>query len=401
MIFILTILKILEILLIAFLGIASAYIFVFALAGLFYRKRIQSNKAAMKKIALFIPGYKEDAVILDVAKSALQQDYPSDLFEVIVIADSFLPMTIAGLKELPVQLIEVSFENSTKSKSLNKAMEVIHEDYDIALVLDADNIVESNFLLKINDAFAKGAKVVQAHRVAKNLNTPFAILDAISEEVNNHIFRKGHRVLGLSAGLIGSGMAFEYNYFKQIMSQINAVGGFDKELELRILKDELIIEYLNDAYVFDEKIQRPSDFSNQRRRWLSAQMFYCKKYFLKGLKQVILNLNFDLFDKVYQLTTPPRILLLGIVSIITVGYAIIDFLIPSLEPGKFALYWYCIFGMTITAFFVAIPRHFYNAQALRAVLTIPKAFFTMFFLLFKLKGANKKFIHTKHGTIDN
>ena len=91
-----------------------------------------------------------------------------------------------------MKLVEVSFEKSTKSKALNAAMAVLDDDYDIALVLDADNIMESDFISKIDKAFANGAVVVQGHRVAKNLNTSLAVLDAISEEVNNHIFRKGH-----------------------------------------------------------------------------------------------------------------------------------------------------------------------------------------------------------------
>ena len=83
------------------------------------------------------------------------------------------------------------------------------------MVLDADNLMETSFISKVNNAFNKGYMAVQGHRVAKNINTRFAILDAVSEEVNNMIFRKGHRVVGLSAALIGSGMAMEYAYFKR------------------------------------------------------------------------------------------------------------------------------------------------------------------------------------------
>jgi cellulose synthase/poly-beta-1,6-N-acetylglucosamine synthase-like glycosyltransferase len=70
---------------------------------------------------------------------------------------------------------------------------------------------------------------VQGHRTAKNTNNSWAILDAISEEINNNIFRKGHRVLGLSSAIIGSGMAFRYNYFKALMSTVTAVGGLIKK----------------------------------------------------------------------------------------------------------------------------------------------------------------------------
>ena len=399
---ILTILiQILEYVLITYFGFASLYIFIFSLAGLFLKKRKYSNSGLMRKMAILIPGYKEDNVIIEVAKSALQQKYSLNLFDVIVIADSFQQATITKLKALPIKLIEVSFDKSTKSKALNKAMESIGNNYEIALILDADNIMEPNFIAKINDAFNKGYIVVQGHRVAKNVNTPFAILDAISEEVNNHIFRKGHRALGLSSGLIGSGMAFDYPFFKETMANINAVGGFDKELELTLLRDGHVIEYLDDAYVLDEKIQKSDDFGNQRKRWLSAQFVYFKKYFFSGLKQLFLKGNIDFVDKVYQMAAPPRILLLGSVFIITTCYLLMDFFLISGTPYVTSIFWYVTLLITVLAFIMAIPRKFYTIKTLAAVFMLPKAFFMMFLLLFKLKGANKKFIHTKHGTLNN
>jgi hypothetical protein len=66
---------------------------------------------------------QEDEVIIDIAHDALEQDYPPDSYDVVIIADSFLPETIQKLGTLPVKVIEVSFESSTKSKALNKAME--------------------------------------------------------------------------------------------------------------------------------------------------------------------------------------------------------------------------------------------------------------------------------------
>jgi len=395
------IIQIIEYAFIAYFGFASIYIFVFSFAGLFYKKRKDHCSGEIRKIAILIPGYQEDEVILEVAKSALQQKYPLNLFDVVVIADSFKQKTIQVLKTLPIKLIEVRFEKSTKSKALNKAMETIGSDYDIALILDADNIMEPDFITKINEAFNKGYLVVQGHRVAKNLNTSFAILDAISEEVNNHIFRKGHRTLGLSSGLIGSGMAFDYLFFKETMSHINAVGGFDKELELTLLSAGNTIEYLDDAYVLDEKIQKSADFGKQRKRWISTQVVYFKKYFFSGLRALFLSGNIDFADKVYQMMSPPRILLLGIVFIITICYFLMDLFFISIRPHVAAVFWYVSLLITVLAFFMAIPRKFYNSKTLSAVFMLPKAFITMFLLLFKLKGANNTFIHTKHGTINN
>jgi len=390
------IIQILEYTLLAYFGFASLYIFIFSFAGLWYKTRTHTVVNKIRKIAILIPGYKEDEVILEVTKSALLQKYPMNLFDVIVIADSFEKITLDQLKTLPVKLVEVNFDQSTKSKALNKAMEVIGDRYDVALVLDADNIMEPHFISKINEAFDNGFIVVQGHRAAKNLNTSFAILDAISEEINNHIFRKGHRALGLSSGLIGSGMAFEYHFFKNTMARVNAVGGFDKELELKLLRSGHTIEYLNHAIVLDEKIQKSQDFENQRRRWISTQFIYFRKYFLSGLKELFLRGNIDFFDKVYQMVSPPRILLLGIVGMITLCYGLIDVFGVSFESHINPSFWYMTLSITVIAFLMAIPFKFYNSKTIMAMLMLPKAFGMMFLLLFKLKGANTKFIHTKH-----
>lgn len=392
------ILYLIELVIFIYLGVAAVYVFIFALAGIFPHKQKQSENTKQRKFAVLIPGYKEDAVIVDVAKDALKQDYPQDLYEVIVIADSFSSDTLKKLRELAIRVVEVSFEVSTKSKALNKAMETIGDNYDVALVLDADNLMAPDFITKINTAFDNGFTVVQGHRAAKNLNNSFAILDAISEEVNNHIFRKGHRVLGFSSALIGSGMAFDYGFFKETMSQVKAVGGFDKELELKLLKSGEKIEYLHDALVLDEKVQKSEVFANQRKRWLSAQFVYFARYFFPGLYHLFFKGNFDFFDKVYQMVSPPRILLLGLVGILTAVYTALWFLIPNLEFVKLSIIdWLPVFILVVVAFLLSIPRKFYNAKTLVAVLTLPKAFFLMFISLFKLKGANKKFIHTEHG----
>ncbi|OIQ30367.1 MAG: hypothetical protein BM564_03090 [Bacteroidetes bacterium MedPE-SWsnd-G2] len=394
------ILKTFEYTVFAYFAISSLYIFIFSFAGKFYKKRKSLESIKQNRIALLIPAYKEDAVIVEVAKTALQQQYPAKMFDVIVIADSLNKHTITKLIELPIKLLEVSFEKSTKSKALNTAMANLKNDYDYAIILDADNIMEPEFISKMNEAFEMGYLIVQGHRKAKNLNTSFAILDAASEEINNHIFRKGHRALGISSGLIGSGMGFEYNLFKSMMKSVNAVGGFDKELEFKFAAKQIKIEYLEHAIVLDEKIQKASDFSNQRKRWLSTQFIYLKKYFVSSCKALLFKGNLDFFDKAFQLIIPPRILLIGMTFLIAFGYGLLS-LIFNLSTNVNAAYWFLNFGVTAMAFILAIPKTFYNIETLKAMLSLPSAFLRMAMLLLNLKGANNKFIHTAHGTIEN
>jgi len=375
----------------------SLYIFVFAFAGLFYRQKSYADQPDLRKMVVLIPGYKEDEVIVEVAREALWQDYPNELFDVVIIADSFQPDTILKLNELPIIVLEVMFDKSTKSKALNRAMSQLSDDYDIAVVLDADNIMATDFLSKINSTFEHHYLAVQGHRTAKNVNTHLAILDAVSEEINNHIFRKGHRVLGLSSAIIGSGMAFKYDYFKNLMSSVTAIGGFDKEIELKMLKDRHKIEYLDDALVYDEKVQKAEVFANQRRRWLSAQLHYFKLDFGSSLKALITKGNVDYFDKAIQFIQPPRILLLGAVLFLGTFFFLFNLAFES--GGLFNTVWILIAVFCVLAFLFSIPANFYNLSTLKALATLPKGMILMLGSLLKIKGANKQFIHTQHSAL--
>jgi cellulose synthase/poly-beta-1,6-N-acetylglucosamine synthase-like glycosyltransferase len=391
-----------EVIVYVYLSIAAVYFLFFAFMGVLpYRRKIHLSPT-LRKMAVLIPGYKEDIVILEVAEASLRQSYPSASFDVIIVADSFKAETVQLLKKLPLKVVEVAFEKSTKSKSLNAAMEAIGDNYDVAVVLDADNIIAYDFLEKINQAFESGFDAVQGHRMAKNMNNSMAVLDSISEEINNHIFRKGHRVAGLASGLIGSGMAFQYGMFKKRMLAIEAIGGFDKELELTMLRDGIKIEYLDDAEVLDEKVQDKVVFENQRKRWLAAQFIYFRRFFWQGVVQFFKRFNIDFLDKVYQMVMPPRILLLGVVTIITGIMGIVD-LVNSIRVNEtLALNfqdWFLIWTLVVLAFVFSVHRKFYTKQTLMAVLTLPMGFWLMFKLLFKLKGANKTFIHTQHGVL--
>jgi cellulose synthase/poly-beta-1,6-N-acetylglucosamine synthase-like glycosyltransferase len=375
--------------LLLYLAFGTVYIFLFAVASLFPLRQKKSLTGNLHRIAVLIPGYKEDSVIVEAARDALLQDYPRDRFDVIVIADSFQPETLTRLRELPVTVMEVSFDQSTKSKALNKALSQLPDDrFDSVVVLDADNMMARDFLIRVNHAFQAGMIAVQGHRVAKNTNTSFAVLDAASEEINNSVFRKGHRRLGFSSSLIGSGMAFDYRFFKNLMLNIKAVGGFDKEIELKILKEGIIIEYLDQALVYDEKVQKEEVFVRQRRRWLSAQLHYAS-YFGDALKTFFTNGKTDYLDKAIQMLLPPRILLIGLLPLMTLISAFAN-------PWGYTVAWGGLLILLILTFLFAIPGRFYNLSTLRAMLSIPRGILLMMTSLLTTRGANKRFIHTEH-----
>lgn len=390
--------KIVQLILLVLSGMAVLYILLFAVTGLFYRKRQYAIKpSAIRKIAVLIPGYKEDEVIVETARRALQQVYPIGQFDVVIIADGFREDTLEQLRKLPVKLLEVHFDNSTKAKALNHAIDQLSSVYDIAVVLDADNFMVSDFLSQVNIAFDGGICALQGHRTAKNTDTPLAVLDAISEEINNHIFRKGHLAAGLSSAIIGSGMAFEYEQFKRNMANVNAVGGFDKQLELILLRDGTKIEYLENALVYDEKVRDARNFTQQRRRWLSAQVHYLCAGFPDSFQQLLTRRNIDYFDKVIQFLQPPRVLLLAFV-----GLAAIAFPLLNAHLG-FSLYysiaWWIIGANLLLALLISVPRRFYRLSTMKAMMYLPMGTFHMMRSFLGIRGANKEFIHTRHHSI--
>ncbi len=370
---------------------AVLYQCIYSFFSLFaYKKKFDNAVEKFYKIVVMIPGYKEDGVIVNVAEQALKQDYPSDMYDVIVIADSFQDDTLKQLSKLPVKLQEVSFNKSTKSKALNKAMSLIDENtYDVALILDADNVMENDVLSKINTSFNQGYKVVQGHRVAKNTNTTYAVLDAISEELNNNLLGKGHRVLGLSSRLVGSGMAFDYKLLKKTMAQIDAVGGFDKELELRLMRQGYKVDYIPCAYIYDEKVQNSNVMVKQRSRWISAQFYYFYKFSISAIVHLFTKANIDFFNKWLQMALPPRLILPGVLLGVALFYGI------TFQYAYFYK-WFILFGLLVLSYALAIPRRLYNKKMLKALFYLPQVFIKMLLSLFKIRGTNKAFVHTPH-----
>jgi cellulose synthase/poly-beta-1,6-N-acetylglucosamine synthase-like glycosyltransferase len=384
----LSIADIVFLLLFIYLGIYCLYLFVFSLAGRLIRVPEPPVTDRLLKFVIYIPAYKEDAIILNTAAQALKIDYPKDSYHVCVIADKLQPETVALLKQMPLQVVEVFFESSTKSKALHKAIENTEEGFDAAVVYDIDNIAAPDFLHHINRYLVAGNKVVQGHRVALNSETSIAMLDAISEEINNHIFRKAQRVFNLSAAIIGSGMALDYQLFKAVMLRIDAVGGFDKEMGLLLTGDKISVAYAEEALMYDEKVSKPDNFKNQRKRWLSAQFSLFGRYWKTGLSELFKHGNRDHFNEIYQLSILPRVLMLGIMPMMLA--------LSFLGAGPSWHWWLGATALCYLAIIIAIPPAFFNKKLLNAVLRLPFIFFTMFALLFKLKGANKKFIHTAH-----
>lgn len=330
------------------------------------------------------------------------------MYDVYVISDHMQDSTNKALSRLPIRLLVATYEDSSKAKALLLAISTIEEDgkakglgnrqlafmYDIAVVMDADNVTVPGFLSEVNRAYSAGVQAMQAHRTGKNLNTDIALLDGVSEEINNGFFRSGHNALGLSAGLAGSGMAFDYFWYYDAVQSLETAGE-DKELELTLLECRMHTVYLENLPVYDEKTQKKENIKNQRRRWMAAQFgILCEGLsFIKSVKQMEgwwrWWPSFDLVDKIIQWMLPPRLVQLVAVF----GFTLLTTLVHRPVASK----WWILSAAQVAAMFIPVPARLLNGRLLKALMQVPSLALGTIASLFHLKGANKKFIHTEHG----
>ena len=393
---------IIDILIWLLLAASTLYILFFALVSTLWKKRVNEftkfltgQKLAMREKEYFTylvlyPAYNEDRVIVPSVRTFLGQYYPYNAFHVAVISDHMKPETNQALSELPITLLQPVFEKSSKAKAMQYAMDQIQEDYDYIIIMDADNVVNSDFLQKLNDSCAHGYKAIQCHRCAKNKDNDIAVLDGVSEEINNTIFRKAHNRIGLSSALIGSGMCFDFHWFKENVYKLSTAGE-DRELEALLLKDRIFIKYEPSIHVYDEKVSNKDNFQKQRLRWMTVQiqsLFNLLPY----IPQAIWAANIDYIDKTIQQALIPR-------SMLVVGAFGMSLLVTAFSL-LFSLSWYikwwCLFITICIALYVATPKQLRSHSVFGKLLSLPKLVWRMILNILKIDRKNTEFIHTTH-----
>ena len=370
------------------IAFSVGYIFIFSIISIVFPKKEHSRQHNKQhRFLVVFPAYAEDNVIEDSIVSFLRQDYPNDLYEVVVVSDHMKDSTNAKLKSLPITTLIATYDNSSKAKALQLTVRESDPDFDYVVILDADNKVEPTFLTELNTYCLPESIAIQAHRKAKNTNNNVAILDAASEEINNTIFRKAHNQIGLSSALIGSGMCIDYPWFKNHVGMLSTAGE-DKELEEGLLIEGKKVKYIEQIPVYDEKVQNGANFGNQRKRWIAAQI-YSLKSLGKKLPQAIQKRKIDFVDKFIQQLLLPRSMCIVFTPLLTVIFSLLNVSIFNK--------WLILCCILFFSLFISIPRQLYNKNMLKAIFKIPGLVLRMLANLLHLKGASNTFIHTEHG----
>lgn len=373
---------------------STAYVCFFAIISLFYSKEdtFTYNRSPhlvgneLRRFLILYPAYNEDRVIINSVEQFIEQDYPQEYYTVAVISDHMKPETNTQLAGYPIRLLQPTFEKSSKAKAMQYAINEVEGDFDYVVVLDADNVVQPTFLSQLNVLCNSGYEAIQCHRCAKNANNDVAVLDGVSEEINNTIFRKAHNRFGLSSALIGSGMCFKYELFRQNVFMLTTAGE-DREMEALLLHQNVFIKYAADIHVYDEKVSNQDNFQRQRMRWMTAQiqsLFNLLPYIPKA----IITGNIDFIDKTIQQALIPRSMLIVLTFMLS--------LLMTLISREWCIKWWLLFLFICVSLYVSTPRQLRSHSVYGKILSLPTLVWKMLLNILKIDRKNTDFIHTTH-----
>lgn len=351
--------------------------------------RAASDGVRPARWLVLIPAYKATADVAESVRAVKLQTIAADRVRVVVIGDHAAPGALEACRAAGAETIELNLERSTKVASLKAALAQPHDE-DRLLILDSDNLIAPGFLAEMDWWFDRGFDAVQGRRVARNWETAVARLDLLSEALNNVVYRRGRANLGLPCSLIGSAMAFRMDVIEPQLREMDSVGGFDKELELRLISAGRQTAYAEAAVCFDEKLTDRAAFATQKRRWISTQFVYLAESRVRLGAAIRNGAALAYLDKVLQWVFPPRPLLIaGLFLLCALGALLFRESIGALAvwssfAGLVLLHLVVLAGEGLLAM---VPPVVGEAVVLTG---------RMGMAMLKVRGANRKFLHTPH-----
>ena len=339
------------------------HLFYSITGGMNRRSDRYADSRRKHRFAVIIPAYKDDEYILQAVQSVLNQDYPIDCYDVIVVSEQMSVATNSRLSALPITLMEANFKGKgSKTKAFKAAVKQLPDGlYDMVLIMNADNTVEPNFLELLNNTYSSGSNAIQAHRIRLERNNNTAMLNAISDEINNCIYRAGHVNVGLSSSLNGSGMAFDFEWMKSIIDHLNDSDD-EKAIEALLLKDRVYVDYLDKAYIYANRKEGRRKFYTQRHNWIKAH-YHSLLTNILHLPGAIFSGNIDYADRILQWLTFPKTIL----AVIVMGMGIISSYFNWFDGLK----WWALILLMLLAMAFAIPDYLVDNKFNKAIKAIP------------------------------
>lgn len=282
------------------LGKLLSYLVIYRTAyfiiGLFCTRKFKPAKK-LHKYGIVISARNEEKVIGNLLDSIKKQDYPKDLLTVFVVADNCTDKTAEIARKNGAIVYERFDElHKTKGFALEYLFDRIEEDYkrdsfEAYFVFDADNLLQKDYVSKMNDAYDSGEKLVTSYRNIKNIDENWITMSFAVHWLRT--IRKYHRprsFLHLATNIQGTGYLFDSSVVKDGWHYTSLTE--DRGLTADAVSQGYRISYQNEAMFYDEQTPKAMVAYNQKLRWskgllinfgesgfkLFRNIFFGKKY---------------------------------------------------------------------------------------------------------------------------
>lgn len=267
-------------------------------------KCLAANGVAVNTFAILIPAHNEEATIRQTLESCAALSYPKEKVAVYVVADNCTDRTAEVAGQLgAVCLVREDRERRGKGFALEWALpQVLAGAHDAVVILDADCLIDSQSLAKLDARLGAGARVLQLdNRVANPDKNATSYLLAIANKLENELFYAPKSRLGLAVNLRGTGMAFYRSILQQFPWHACSAAE-DAEYGYRLFRAGVSIEFVPQCGVVSNSPVNRRQLKVQRTRWIAgAWRLACTQgiaMLLEGLRtrrQILVDAAFTLF----------------------------------------------------------------------------------------------------------
>ena len=269
---------------------------IIALLGKKKKKNYNTEAKTLHKYAFIIAARNENAVIGNLIDSIKNQNYPSELIDVIVVADNCTDNT-AEISRQHGAIVYERFNNILigKGYAMDYVFNKICEErgdytcYDGYFVFDADNIIDVNYVREMNKVFDSGYKVVTSYRNSKNYDTNWITAGYSLWFIREAKYLNNPRMMiKTSCAVSGTGYLVDSSIIKKNHGWKCNLLTEDIEFTVTNILDGEKVGYCEDAMFYDEQPTTFKQSWNQRMRWT------------KGFYQVLFKYGRDLFRTMFK-----------------------------------------------------------------------------------------------------
>lgn len=310
--------KTLEIINIIIMLLLVVYGLYFLITALFlFKKRKKDNIVSDKysHFIILIPARNEEEVIKDAIQSFKRQKYPKDNYEIVVVINNTTDNTLGVCNVEGVRCILCERKIKNKGDALKEAFDRLKkEKTDAYIIMDADNVVNDEFLGEMNKSLNEGTLVAKSSMDIKaKENTWVSSSYAIYFFIQSILYSIPRNNIGASCAINGTGIMIKKEVIDKFGFNVRTI---TEDLEFMTLcaLNNIKIKFVEGAICYAE---HPSDFKVsmiQRRRWTKGIYEGFIIYFNSIIKNMIKRSNIELLDSLLIYSTP-LILILSLISI--------------------------------------------------------------------------------------